>query len=223
MIVKNGRLFLWYNDISTKELIIKVGSGSDSSEYVEIDQTDLVDENLDATVKVTTEANYNLWVADPVANAGVWTDTIADITSHIFDDDRKIIIYVMINTDVAFELGEMGLFVIQPSEIFNDWVGETIPTSIPVSPVEGDMYFTTIDSLLHTYTGGSWVDSTPSFIEPVTPVVGNAWFDTTDNTLYTYTANVNHNYPNVMVSRNLMIKQFISTTETKIIKYTINI
>lgn len=146
MIVKNGRLYLWYNDISTKELIIKVGSGSGSSEYVEIDQTGLVDESTDATVKVTTEANYDLWVANPVANAGVWTNTIADITSHIFDDERKIIIYVMINTAVAFELGEMGLFV-----------KETDPA------------------------------------------------------------------PDVMISRNLMTKQFISTTETKIIKYTINI
>lgn len=222
MIVKNGRLYLWYNDISTKELIIKVGSGSSSSEYVEIDQTDLVDESTHATVKVTTEANYDLWVADPVANAAVWTDKIASITPHIFDDERKIIIYVMINTAVAFELGEMGLFVIQPSEVFDDWVGETIPTSLQPSD-EGNMYFTTVDSLLHTYTSGAWVDSTPSFIEQVTPDVGNTWFDTTDNTLYTYTAAVNHDYPNVMISRNLMTKQFISTTETKIIKYTINI
>lgn len=60
MIVKSGRLYLWYNKISDKELIIKVGSGSGSAEFVEIDQTDLVDEQLDALVSVTTESNYEL-------------------------------------------------------------------------------------------------------------------------------------------------------------------
>ena len=142
MIVKNGRLYLWNNDISTKELIIKVGTAEGSSEYLEIDQTALAHVQDNATVTITTEAGYNLWVADPVTNAGEWTSTITDITDHLFDDERKIIIYVMIDADPAFELGEMGLFTV--------------------------------------------VD-------------------------------------NIMISRNLMVKQFISTTETKIIKYTINI
>jgi hypothetical protein len=71
MIVKNGRLYLWYNTISSKELIIRVGSGSGSMEFLEIDQTTLADENLNALISVTTEENYNLWLSDPVTYENV--------------------------------------------------------------------------------------------------------------------------------------------------------
>jgi len=58
MIVKSGRLFLWRNNISEKELIVKVGTGVSSDEYVEIDQTVLSDEIVDAEVKLAKEQDY---------------------------------------------------------------------------------------------------------------------------------------------------------------------
>ena len=159
MIVKSGRLYLWQNQIAGKELIIKVGTGSNSSEYVEIDQTELVDYVSTPTITVTSEDEYNVWAAN--SSADVWHTSIADITGftetgtepnvvitnrYLFEDERKIIIYVKIVANTAFELGEMGLFV------------------KGVDP-EAD----------------------------------------------------------IMISRNLMQKQFVSTSEAKIIKYTINI
>ena len=156
MIVKSGRLYLWQNQISGKELIIKVGTGSNSSEYVEIDQTELAQVVTSPTITLTSEDEYNTWLANP--SADVWYTSIANINSYtstgspavitnryLFEDERKIIIYVKIVASTAFELGEMGLFV----------------------------------------------------------------------------KGTNPN-PDIMISRNLMQKQFISTSESKIIKYTIN-
>jgi hypothetical protein len=85
------------------------------------------------------------------------------------------------------------------------------------------MVYDTVDSLLYTYTGGSWVSETPSFTELANPTVGDYWFDNVNFIYYLYTENVEHSEYEVMISRNLMVKQFISTSETKIIKYTINI
>lgn len=142
MIVKSGRLYLWKNDISDKELIIKVGSGSGTKEYVEIEQTTLLDEENNASVEITSESDYENWVNDP--SAEVWKTSINGLNSdYLFEDDRKIIFYVKIDATEAFDLGEIGLFVKGTSD--------------------------------------------------------------------------------TMISCNLMTKQFISTTETKIIKYTINI
>ncbi len=152
MIVKSGRLYLWKNKISDDELIIKVGTGMGSAEYVEIDQTDLESEITEAQVLVTSEAEYNSWLTDQ--DLDHWHESITDISetdAYLFENERKIIIYVMISTDVSFELGEMGLFV--------------------KKTIAGD---------------------------PVT-------------------------YEYIMISRNLIHKQHISTTESKIIKYTINI
>jgi len=74
------------------------------------------------------------------------TDTSIISNRFIFEDERKIIIYIRISTEDAFELGEMGLFV--------------------------------------------------KAIDPVN---------------------------DIMISRNLMHKQWISSTESKVIRYTINI
>ena len=160
MIVKSGRLYLWQNQIAGKELIVKIGTGYSSSEYVEIDQTDLSNQVNTADVSVTTEDEYNEWLLNPsddtlwhslINNIAGYTSTgtepdVVITNKYIFEDERKIIIYVKIEPTQAFELGEMGLFV-----------------------------------------KGTNPD------------------------------------PDIMISRNLMQKQFLSNTESKIIKYTINI
>jgi hypothetical protein len=230
MIVKNGRLYLWRNDISNKELIIRVGSGSGSTEYVEIDQTSLADEK-EAEVKVTTEEGYGLWQNDP--SADVWSDKISDIGEHIFENERKIIVYVKIETDTAFEFGEIGLFAIEPEATYNDWVGSPVSTQdTGVAPsgsgTEGQMIYDMTNDLLYTYTSGSWdTGDTPPFAqndvsEPLVPGT-SYWFDNVNFIHYLYTSDVVHDKYEVMISRNLMVKQFLSTNEPKIIKYTINI
>jgi hypothetical protein len=66
----------------------------------------------------------------------------------------------MIKANEAFELGEIGLFAIEPPMTYDDWVGTSIPTqdsgATPVGAgTEGQMVYDTVDSLLYTYTGGS--------------------------------------------------------------------
>lgn len=175
MIVKDGRLYLWNNTIAGKELIIKVGTGTGTNDFVRVEQTELERVISDAAIEVTSQDEFNEWESDN-ETAGLWHSSISDITSkeevtitegeppvtltkfinrYIHEDIRKIIIYIKITAAQAFELGEIGLFV--KGNIISE--------------------------------------------EGVTPVV----------------------YDSIMISRNLMHKQHISTTESKIIKYTINI
>jgi hypothetical protein len=209
MIVKTGRLYLWKNDISTKELILKVGTGSSDNEYVEIDQTEL-ESPVDATITVATEALYN---------QAVWSPSITDITDFMFDDERKIIIYAKISAIEAFELGEIGLFV----KNYNyDWdSGVDISTVQQSEPEVGNIWFNENDDKLYTYSGTEWDSGVDiSTVQQSEPEVDDVWFNEDDDKLYTYIF-TNNSY--VMISRNLLHKQYVSNTESKIIKYTINI
>jgi len=216
MIVKSGRLFLWRNNISEKELIVKVGTGVSSDEYVEIDQTVLSDEIVDAEVKLAKEQDYEQWVSDNFEQN--WSSSIKNIDDYIFEDDRKIIVYVKIKATQAFEFGEIGLFVITRQ----GWnAGIDVPSVEPAEPENGDMWYDTVSGKLYEYSTDAWdagID-VPS-VEPAEPENGDMWYDTVSGKLYEYDSTITQS---TMISRNLLHKQYVSDTEFKIIKYTINI
>lgn len=116
MIVKSGRLYLWKNDISNSEIIVKVGTGTGTNDYVQITDSDMANEVANATIHVTNEASYDNGYDDNIN----WQSSLKkgqgliSISDCIDDDNRKIVIYVKIEATVeAFNLNEIGLFVKQ--------------------------------------------------------------------------------------------------------------
>lgn len=110
MIVKNGRLYLWQNNINEKDLHIKIGEGGTSNDYVEINDTELEKVINDEAVDIKY-SDKELSVTDEN-----WKDTLTrsdfKIDNYLNEETRKITIYIKIKPNgAAIQLGELGLFV----------------------------------------------------------------------------------------------------------------
>ena len=112
MIVKNGRTYLWENNISEANLYIQVGRGGNTNQQVKISDTELND-------PLITGTNVDIWYSKteiPV-NSEDWkvsliNTTTPSIKNYLNKTTRKITIFIkIVPKAAAIQLGEMGLFV----------------------------------------------------------------------------------------------------------------
>ena len=155
MIVKNGRTYLWENDISKADLYIQVGRGGNTNQQVKISDTKLNDPLTTGTDDPLTEADVDIWYSKKpglAVDSEEWEESLINVTTpsiknYLNKTTRKITIFIKIVPKKAIQLGEMGLFVDSGDE----------------------------------------------------------------------------NTPDILISKTMMHKQTLSTAETKILQYTINI
>lgn len=111
MIVKNGRTYLWENDISKADLYIQVGRGGSTNQQVKI-----LDEELNDPL--ITRTDVDIWYSKTklAVDSTDWkdsliNDTTRSIKNYLNKTTRKITIFIKIVPKKAIQLGEMGLFV----------------------------------------------------------------------------------------------------------------
>lgn len=120
MIVKNGRIYLWENNISEANLYIQVGEGGNTNQQVKISDTKLTKPLITGTDDPLIEADVDIWYSteDLAVDSEEWEDSLTDITNNVSikdyldTDTRKITIFIkIVPKKAAIQLGEMGLFV----------------------------------------------------------------------------------------------------------------
>lgn len=111
MIVKNGRTYLWENNISEANLYIQVGRGGSTNQQVKILDTELND-------SLITGTDVDIWYSKTklAVDSTYWKDSIINtttpsISNYLNKTTRKITIFIKIVPKKAIQLGEMGLFV----------------------------------------------------------------------------------------------------------------
>lgn len=111
MIVKNGRTYLWENNISEANLYIQVGRGGNTNQQVKILDKELND-------PLITGTDVDIWYSktDLAVDSTDWKDSLINPTTPSIKDylnktTRKITIFIKIDPITAIQLGEMGLFV----------------------------------------------------------------------------------------------------------------
>lgn len=110
MIVKNGRIYLWENDISKANLYIQIGRGGNTNQQVKISHTALNDPIAEADVDILYSKT------ELPVNSLDWKETLINATTpsiknYLNKTTRKITIFIKIVPNTAIQLGEMGLFV----------------------------------------------------------------------------------------------------------------
>lgn len=107
MIVKNGRLFLWQNNITTATFKVLIGEGATSN--VKVGDTEL---NKEVAISAYDIQYSNK--ANPKADeAGDWSSTMGGIDQYLNATTRKITVFIKIKPKTtAIQLGEIGLFAI---------------------------------------------------------------------------------------------------------------
>lgn len=112
MIVKNGRTYLWENNISAANLYIQIGRGGSSNQQVKILDTEL-------NAPLITGTDVDIWYSKtelPV-NSTDWKNSLINATTpsiknYLNKTTRKITIFIkIVPKAAAIQLGEMGLFV----------------------------------------------------------------------------------------------------------------
>ncbi len=111
MIVKNGRIYLWENDISEADLYIQVGRGGNINQQVKILDTELNDPLITGTDVDILYSKTELPVNSEDWKVSLINTTTPSIKNYLNKTTRKITIFIKIVPKEAIQLGEMGLFV----------------------------------------------------------------------------------------------------------------
>lgn len=140
MIVKNGRIYLWENNISEADLYIQVGEGGNTNQQVKISNTKLNKPLVTGTGAESEEADVDIWYSteDLAVDSEDWEDSLTDITNNVSikdyldTDTRKITIFIkIVPKKAAIQLGEMGLFVKVDQPPLPDPLPDPLPEPVP--------------------------------------------------------------------------------------------
>lgn len=107
MIVKNGRLFLWQNNITEATFKVLIGEGATGN--VKVGDTKLNKEVAISAYEIQYSNEANPKAEDPAD----WNSTMGGIDQYLNTTTRKITVFIKIKPrTTAIQLGEIGLFAI---------------------------------------------------------------------------------------------------------------